>query len=108
MRDAGLDHVDLWIGTGGIAVARFVAPVLNPKAYLPVHWDDFFAPFERGVTKPYSDPELETFLAESHIRLVKPGQYMDKWRLDVDGIAPESNEVVKRALGFPATATAPR
>ena len=19
-------------------------PVLNPKAYLPVHWDDFFAP----------------------------------------------------------------
>jgi hypothetical protein len=100
MRDAGLDHVDLWIGTGGIAVARLVAPVLKPKAYLPVHWDDFFAPFERGVTRPYTDPELETFLAESHIQLLKPRQYMDRWRLDADGIAPEPNEAVKRALGF--------
>jgi hypothetical protein len=107
MREAGLDRVDLWIGTGGVAVARLVAPALKPKAYLPVHWDDFFAPFERGVTAPYSDPELEAFLAESHIQLVKPGQYMDKWRLDVDGIAPEPNEAVKRALGFPEGAAAP-
>ena len=108
MRDAGLDHVDLWIGTGGIAVARLVAPVLKPKAYLPVHWDDFFAPFERGVATPYSDPDLETFLAESHIQLLKPHQYMDRWRLDADGITTESNEAVKRALGFFETPAAPR
>ncbi|HZL92863.1 MAG TPA: hypothetical protein VFB99_04435, partial [Vicinamibacterales bacterium] len=34
-----LDSVDLWIGTGGEAIARLVLPALKPKAYLPVHWD---------------------------------------------------------------------
>lgn len=56
--------------------------------------------------RPYSDPELEAFLATSHIQLVKPGQYMDKWRLDVDGIAPEANEAIKRALRLPEGAAA--
>jgi len=100
MRDAGIDHVDLWIGTGGAAVARLLAPVLRPNAYMPVHWDDFFAAFERGVTVPYADPELESFLAEARITLIKPEQTMDKWRLGSDGIAPERNDDVKSALGF--------
>ena len=100
LHDAGLDHVDLWMGTGGAAVARLLAPVLKPRAYIPMHWDDFFAPFERGVTTPYSDPELESFLAEAGVKLVKPQQYMDKWRLDAEGITPEANVGVKAALGF--------
>jgi L-ascorbate metabolism protein UlaG (beta-lactamase superfamily) len=108
MRDAGLDHVDLWIGTGGIAIAQLLAPVLKPKAYLPVHWDDFFAPFESGVTKPYADAELEAFLQQQKIQLLKPHQYMDKWRLDASGITPEPNEQVKRALGFSDAGTASR
>jgi hypothetical protein len=45
MSDAGLTSVDLWIGTGGKPVAQLVVPVLNPKAYLPVHWDDMFGAF---------------------------------------------------------------
>lgn len=108
LRDAGVERVDLWIGTGGIAMARLLVPVLKPKAYLPVHWDDFFAPFERGVTTPYSDPELEAFLAQQKIKLIKPHQYMDKWRLDATGIVPEPNERVKRALGFSDAGTASR
>ena len=100
MLDAGLDHVDLWIGTGGLPIAQLVLPVLKPKAYLPVHWDDFFAPFEAGVTAPYSDPPLEAFLAESKVQLVKPEQYMDKWQLGADGVKRVSNVAVKRALGF--------
>jgi L-ascorbate metabolism protein UlaG (beta-lactamase superfamily) len=100
MRDAGLQHVDLWIGTGGVAVAKLLAPVLKPKAYIPVHWDDFFAPFEEGVTRPFSDPELATFLAGANIRLLAPEQYMDKWRLDADGIRPVPNLEIKRMLGF--------
>jgi len=74
--------------------------VLKPNAYLPVHWDDFFAPFEQGVTKPYADPELQTLLEQHKIQLIRPQQYMDKWRLGASGIVPEPNEVVKRALGF--------
>lgn len=31
---------------------------------------------------------------------------MDKWRLDVDGIAPEANEAIKRALRLPEGAAA--
>lgn len=108
MRDAGLDHVDLWIGTGGIAMARLLTPVLKPKAYLPVHWDDFFAPFESGVTTPYSDAELEIFLKQEKVKLIKPQQYMDKWRLDATGITSEPNEQVKRALGFSDAGTASR
>jgi len=100
MHDAGLDHVDLWIGTGGTAVARLLVPVLRPKAYMPVHWDDFFAPFERGVTRPYSDPELQAFLAAAGVQLIVPQQIMDKWRLDPDGIVPEPNDAVKSTLGF--------
>jgi len=107
MRDAGLDQVDLWIGTGGIAIARLLTPLLKPKAYLPVHWDDFFAPFENGVTTPYSDPELEAYLRQEKIKLIKPHQYMDKWRLDATGITPEPNERVKRALGFSDAAPQP-
>jgi hypothetical protein len=37
MRDAGLESVDLWTGTGGAAVAKLVLPLRRPKAYLPVH-----------------------------------------------------------------------
>jgi hypothetical protein len=100
MRDAGIDGVDLWIGTGGVAIAKLVAPVVKPKAYIPVHWDDFFAPFEQGVIQPYSDPELEAFLAAAGIKLLKPEQYMDKWRLDADGISAVPNTEIKRMLGF--------
>ncbi len=107
MREAELDHVDLWIGTGGLAVAQLVAPVVKPRAYLPVHWDDFFAPFEAGVTKPFADPALEKFLAEGKIKLIRPEQYMDRWRLDVNGIASEPNDDAQRALGFAKSARAP-
>jgi len=52
--------------------------------------------------------ELEAFLKQQKIQLLKPHQYMDKWRLDASGIAPEPNEQVKRALGFSDAGTAAR
>ena len=100
MKDAGLDSVDLWIGTGGAAIAQLVVPVIKPKAYLPVHWDGLWGSFNAGVPSPYSDPALERFLTQSNITLIRPGQYMDKWRLDRDGIRPIANTEVKRELGF--------
>jgi hypothetical protein len=100
MKDAGLDSVDLWIGTGGVAIARLVAPVIKPKAYLPVHWDGLYDSFTAGMPRAYSDPSLEQFLNEAGVKLLKPGQYMDKWRLDKSGVRPVANTAVKRALGF--------
>lgn len=95
-----LESVDLWIGTGGAAVARLVLPVLKPKVYLPVHWDGLWGKFEAGVPRPYADAALDTLLAASNVRLVRPGQYGDKWRLDTSGVRPVANDGVKAALGF--------
>ncbi|HEX7978593.1 MAG TPA: MBL fold metallo-hydrolase [Gemmatimonadaceae bacterium] len=100
LRDAGLTSVDLWIGSGGAPLARLVLPVLRPKAYLPVHWDDYFSPLERGVAKPYADPSLESLLDSAHVTLVRPAQYLDRWRLDRSGVHAVANDAQKRALGL--------
>jgi hypothetical protein len=100
MKDAGLESVDLWIGTGGRSIAALVLPVLKPKAYLPIHWDGLFGAFEAGVPNGYADPELAALLKDAGVELVVPHQYMDKWRLDRRGVHPIPNEEVKRALGF--------
>ena len=100
MNDAGLASVYLWIGTGGASIAALVLPVIHPKAYLPVHWDGLYGAFEAGAPRPYSDPQLEELLAKSGVKLVRPVQYMDKWRLDRRGVTPVANATIKRALGF--------
>lgn len=100
MKDAGLDAVDLWIGTGGVSVAKLVLPVLKPKAFLPIHWDGLYEPFEAGLPRPYADADLEALLASGKVVTIKAGQYMDKWRLDRSGVRPLPNAAIKRALGF--------
>jgi len=75
--------------------------VIRPKAYIPIHWDGLWEPFEAGMPWPFPDAALEEFLAKSGVKLLKPGQYMDKWRLDRSGIRPMANTGIKRALGFP-------
>jgi hypothetical protein len=100
MRSAKLESVDLWIATGGRDVAALVLPVLRPRAYLPVHWDGLFGAFKAGPAQPFADAALEKLLADAGITLVRPAQYMDKWRLDRTGIRSMENSAVKRALGF--------
>ena len=108
MKDAGLDSVDLWIGTGGVAIARLVAPIIKPKAYLPVHWEGLYSPLNAGLPRAYSDPALEQFLTAAGVKLLKPGQYMDKWRLDKRGVVPIENNEVKKALGLAPVQLFPR
>jgi len=100
MADAKLTSVDLWIGGSAAPVATLVMPVLKPKAFLPVHWDGLFGAFEAGVQKPYADAAVETLLKASGVAVVKPAQYMDKWRLDRTGVRPLANTEVKKVLGF--------
>ena len=102
LKAAGLESVDLWIGTGGLPLAKLVVPVLKPRAYLPIHWDGLWGAFEAGVPQPYSDPPLEEFLERSGVSLIRPTQYFDKWRLDRKGVRTVPNNSIKQALGFPA------
>ena len=81
-------------------MAKLVVPLLKPKAFLPVHWDGLFGAFEGGVPKPYADAAVEAFLMASGVAVVKPAQYMDKWRLDRAGVRPIANTEVKKVLGF--------
>lgn len=100
LQAARIDHVDLWIGTGGAEIASLLLPVLKPAAYMPVHWDGLFDPFKAGPPAPYADAQLEKLLAEKGVKLIKPVQYMDKWRLDRDGVHVLDNRPVKSALGL--------
>jgi len=100
MQAAGLASVDLWIATGGRDVAALVLPVIKPKAYLPVHWDGLFGPFKAGPPQPYSDAPLAALLEENGVRRIVPVQYMDRWRLDANGVQPLDNDKIKRQLGF--------
>jgi hypothetical protein len=100
MKEAGLTSVDLWIGSGAVPVLKLVVPVLKPRTFLPVHWDGLWGAFEAGVPKPYADAAVERFLQDAGTSIVKPVQYMDKWRLDRSGVRPVPNTEVKKALGF--------
>ena len=100
LKAEGLESVDLWIGTGGLPIAQLVVPVLKPKAYLPAHWDGLWGAFDAGVPRAFSDPTLEAFLQQSGVQMVKPLQYIDRWRLDRTGIRSNPNASVKGALGL--------
>ncbi|HVY40240.1 MAG TPA: hypothetical protein VHM31_20010, partial [Polyangia bacterium] len=99
MADAGLTSVDLWVGAGGDPVAQLVLPVLKPKAYLPVHWDNFFAAFS-SRSGTYSDPTLAATLKARGVTLITPTQVMDKWRLDRTGVHAVANTAIKQALNI--------
>jgi hypothetical protein len=65
-----------------------------------VHWDGLWNPFWAGVTQPYADAPLEALLGESQVQLLRPAQYMDKWRLDRNGVQAVPNTDLKTKLGF--------
>ena len=58
-----LESVDLWIGQGGVRVAKLVLPIVLPNAFLPIHWDGLTPPFEAGMPDRFSDPPLEQLLS---------------------------------------------
>jgi hypothetical protein len=100
MKDAGLESVDLWFATGGVQIAQLVVPIIKPKAVIPVHWEGLWGSFWVGVPRPYSDSPFEVYLTNAGIKLLKPQQYMDKWRLDRNGVTAVPNDAVKKKLGL--------
>jgi L-ascorbate metabolism protein UlaG (beta-lactamase superfamily) len=101
LADAGLTSVDLLIApsAGGGELAKLIVPIAHPKAYIPVHWDSFFAPF---LSRPptFRDAAFTKYLAEQNVQQLAPVQVMDKWRLSRNGVQPVSNALVKQALPF--------
>jgi L-ascorbate metabolism protein UlaG (beta-lactamase superfamily) len=100
MADAKLQSVDVWIGTGGIAIAQLIVPVIHPKVYIPSHWDGLFNNFWTGMPFPYKDDTLKAFLDAQGIALMPQHQYFDKYRLDASGVTMVPNHAIKRKLGF--------
>jgi len=100
MADAGLKSVDAWIGTGGLAIAQLIVPVIKPKVYIPNHWDGLFNNFWTGMPFPFKDDTLKAFLDAQGIPMIPQQQYFDKYRLDSDGVTMVPNNAIKRKLGF--------
>ena len=100
MKDAGLSHVDAWIGTGGKPVAELVVPVIHPKAYIPNHWDGLFNSFWKGLPYPFKDDALKAYLDAQKIPMFVQKQYFDTFVLSRAGVAAQDNREVKRKLGF--------
>jgi len=101
LADAGITSVNLLIApsAGGGALAKLIVPIVHPKAFIPVHWDNFFAAF---LSRPptFRDAAFTQYLSEQKIQLLAPVQVMDKWRLSRGGVQAVSNALVKQALPF--------
>ena len=100
MKDAGLTHVDAWIGTGGKPVAELVVPLIHPRAYIPNHWDGLFNSFWKGLPYPFKDDALRAYLDAQKIPMFVQKQYFDTFVLSRAGVAAQDNRDVKRKLGF--------
>lgn len=95
-----LDSVHLWIGYNNSYHVEQVIDILKPKAFIPQHWGGLWSSFYEGLKSPYSNERLISVLKKKDIDFLAQSQYMDKFRLDANGIVPVSNDEVKRKLGF--------
>lgn len=95
-----LDHVDLWIGYNNSYHVEQVIPILKPKAFIPQHWGGLWSPFFEGLKSPYSNERLRSVMIKEGIDFYPQSQFMDKYRLDANGITPIPNDALKEELGF--------
>jgi L-ascorbate metabolism protein UlaG (beta-lactamase superfamily) len=100
MKDAGLERVDAWIGTGGREVAELIVPVIKPRSYIPHHWDGLFNSFWAGIPYPYKDEPLKEYLDKQSVKLISQKQYFDRFLLSSSGVTVLDNSDVKSKLGF--------
>lgn len=95
-----LDGIHLLIGYNSRKHVEQLIPILKPKAFIPQHWGGVWSPFFDGLTSEYSYPSLEELLHKEGIGFYPQSQYMDKYRLNADGITPIPNDEMKQQLGF--------
>jgi len=100
MDEQKLDSVDLWLGYNSSYQVEQVIPILRPKAFIPQHWGGLWNPFFEGLKSPYSNERLASVLSENGIDFYPQNQFMDKYRVDANGITCVPNDAVKKKLGF--------
>jgi len=100
MNEEKLNSVHLWIGYNHSKHVAQVIPVLNPRAFIPQHWGGLWTPFVDGLKSPYSNKNLTSLLLQKGIVFYSQSQYMDKYRLDANGITPIANNALKETLDF--------
>lgn len=112
MREAKLtvSGVDLYLGNGrGRSWPEEVVPVVNPKFYIPHHWDTANGEKDFLLGMPFTFHEeigcgLPKFLKDKHPHIVflPQRQYMDAYELSFDTkrVKRVLNEAVKHALNF--------
>ena len=100
MTEEKLDSVHLWLGYRNSYHVEQVISILKPRAFIPQHWGGLWTPFFERLKSPYSNARLDSVLNEKRIELRVQSQYMDKFRLDNNGITPIANDALKEKLGF--------
>lgn len=100
MEEERLGSVHLWLGYNNSYYVEQVIPILKPKAYIPQHWGGLWSPFSEGLGYDYSNERLISLVMDGGIDFHAQNQFMDKYRLDADGVTPIPNDAVKEKLGF--------
>lgn len=101
----GIEEVDVWLGFGNVEHVRQVAAELPPRAFVPHHWDDLWAPITDGVGRTFGGASLREFLAGSGIELLVPTQFFDRLEVTVDGVRAIGDGGAREALGVPEPTT---
>ena len=98
--EEGLDSLHLWIGYNNTKHVEQVISIIKPKVFIPQHWSGVWSGFFEGLITEYSNPTLNELLIKEGISLLSQQQYMDKYKLDMNGVTRVANEKLKEKLGF--------
>ena len=108
MRAAGLRSVDVFIGfaTGvpaptDISLKEQEFAILHPKFFIPTHFNGLNQPITSGLDVPFQpSAAFLSLLASQPTTMLTPGQFLDAFVLDHDGLKGVSNHRAKQRLGL--------
>ena len=108
MQQAGLQRIDLFIGfaTGNpgpsdLSLKQQEFAILHPRFFIPTHLGSLGQPIAEGLDSQFTPSAgFLGLLAEEDTGLLVPGQFLDAFILDANGVKPTSNHQAKQQLGL--------
>jgi L-ascorbate metabolism protein UlaG (beta-lactamase superfamily) len=109
MQAAGLSEVDLFVGFAignpaptDLSLKQQEFAILHPRFFIPTHFNGLNQPIEGGLDVPFVPSSAFLSLLETEqSTLVVPGQFLDAFVLDGNGVTPMPNHEAKKRLGLP-------